>query len=99
MARNIIVGISGWKRSGKDTAGEEMRLHAYKVGNDINVHIMSFSQFFKDAISVMFDYDEHYLEMIGIGKEDILPDSSEIFEKPKSYRDLLIDIGENNENN
>lgn len=94
MGKNIVLGISGWKRSGKDTAGDIIRNEIFKISKDWNVHLLSFSSFFKQAISIMFDYDDFLLECNDIQKEDILPDSVDIFGQPKSYRDLLIDVGE-----
>lgn len=90
MSRKIVIAISGWKGSGKDTVAN---IILNKLAQN-NVKNLSFSKYsfampIKEVVHSIFGVYENVKS-----KEDPIPEMKEFFNKKISYRKLLIKIGE-----
>ena len=97
MSRKIIIAMSGWKYSGKDSAMKSVYdiLNQDVYENRIDsVKLESFAYPFKKIIKDIFGVDEASVA----DKDAKLPETKYFFKKLKSYRELCIMIGEGMKN-
>lgn len=91
MSRKVVViALSGWKQSGKDTVSEIV-LNDLLKNNNI-VYVTSFAEPLKHMIKNMFGVE---CENITDKEKEKLDITTSLFKKPKSYRELCIYFGEN----
>ena len=90
MSRKIVVAISGWKGSGKDTvANIVMTKLAQNNIKNLSFSKYSFAMPIKEVAHSVFGVYENTKT-----KEDLIPEMKEFFNKKISYRKLIIKIGE-----
>ena len=105
MSRKIIIAISGWKQSGKDSIASCL-LHDFKISKETtevdnesinkmrsvqDVCIGSFADGIRSTIEAIFNIGQEHMTT----KEMKIEETYHFFDETKSYRDLMIHVGEN----
>lgn len=90
MSKNVIIALSGWKQSGKDTIANLLVKNIKEKNSEIEIQSVSFASSFKEVIKIIFGVSEDDVQ----DKELPLNEVKYLFKEKKSYRDLCILIGE-----